>query len=72
MNQVLLVRQVQLVFKVSQDCQDMMEYKDVLVKQGLKGIQVYLVNQAPQDLLVYLGRKVTGAQACLQWVWAWG
>ena len=72
MNQVLLVRQVQLVFKVSQDCQDMMEYKDVLVKQGLKGIQVYLVNQAPQDLLVYLGRKVTGVQACLQWVWAWG
>ena len=71
-NQVLLVLQVHPVCKVSQDCQDMMEYKGVLVKKVLKENQVCLVTQGPQDPLVYLEKKANGVPACLQWVWAWG
>ena len=70
-SQVLVVPLVQQVYRVNQGYQDMMVYRDVLAKLGLKGIQVSQEILESQDPMGCQGKKVIVVPVCLQWAWEW-
>ena len=70
-SQVLVVPLVQQVYRVNQGYQDMMVYRDVLAKLGLKGTQDSQEILELQDPMGCLDKKVIVVPVCLQWAWEW-
>ena len=66
-----MVPLVQQVYRVNQGYQDMMVYRDVLAKLGLKETQDSQEILELQDPMGCLGKKVIVVPVCLQWAWEW-